>query len=58
MDERTIAWLVRGANRKVPYRGVERNRIWLAHRAAAVNLQRLVNLGLAKRDGAWSLATT
>jgi IS5 family transposase len=58
MVERTIAWLVRGPNRKVRYRGIERNRIWLAHRAAAVNLLRLLNLGLSKRDGGWQLATT
>lgn len=58
MAERTIAWLVRGTNRKVRYRGVERNRIWLAHRAAAVNLLRLLNLGLTKEGGSWAVATT
>ncbi len=56
MIERTIAWLVRGLNRKVRYRGLERNRIWLAHRAAAVNLNRLVNLGLTHTNGAWAIA--
>jgi IS5 family transposase len=56
MIERTIAWLVRGQNRKVRYRGIERNRIWLTHRAAAVNLMRLVNLGLAYDGGAWVIA--
>lgn len=54
MVERTLAWLVR-PGRRVAYRGSSRNRIWLAHRAAAVNLQRLINLGLA-HDGGWVLA--
>ena len=31
MVERTIAWLVRGKNRKLRYRGIERNQLWLAH---------------------------
>ena len=55
MVERTIAWFVSRGHRKVRYRGSARNRIWLAHRAAAVNLQRLINLGLTN-DGAWRLA--
>jgi IS5 family transposase len=54
MAERTIAWLVRGPNRKVRYRGLERNRIWLAHRAAAIKLNRLVNLGLAHTPTGWA----
>ena len=49
MVERTLAWLVR-PGRRVAYRGIARNRIWLAHRAAAINLQRLLNLGLT-HDG-------
>jgi hypothetical protein len=55
MVERTLAWLVR-PGRRVAYRGTARNRIWLAHRAAAINLQRLVNLGLTHND-TWRLAT-
>jgi IS5 family transposase len=55
MVERSLAWLVR-PGRRVAYRGLARNRIWLAHRAAAVNLQRLVNLGLTHHEG-WQLAT-
>jgi IS5 family transposase len=55
MVERSLAWLVR-PGRRVAYRGLARNRIWLAHRAAAVNLQRLVNLGL-NHDNGWQLAT-
>lgn len=56
MVERSIAWFVARGHRKVRYRGTERNRIWLAHRAAAVNLQRLLNLGL-HHNGNWHLAT-
>jgi hypothetical protein len=55
MVERSLAWLVR-PGRRVAYRGIARNRIWLAHRAAAVNLQRLINLGLTHHD-TWQLAT-
>ncbi|HEX6475756.1 MAG TPA: IS1182 family transposase [Acidimicrobiales bacterium] len=55
MVERSIAWLVARGNRRVPYRGVARNHQWLAHRAAALNLRRLVALGLDNR-GAWVLA--
>ncbi len=51
MAERTIAWLVRGPNRKVRYRGIERNQIWLA----AVNLNRLVNLGLTRSPTGWAI---
>ena len=32
MVERSLAWLTRGTNRKVRYRGVERNRLWWSHR--------------------------
>jgi IS5 family transposase len=51
MVERSLAWLVR-PGRRVAYRGVARNQIWLAHRAAAVNIQRLINLGLT-HNGTW-----
>lgn len=53
MVERTLAWLVR-PGRRVAYRGTARNRIWLAHRAAAVNLQRLITLGLAHNGDRWA----
>jgi IS5 family transposase len=56
MIERTIAWLVRRNSRKVRYRGIERNRLWLAHRAAAVNLVRLVNLGIVHDGRSWMMA--
>ena len=56
MIERTIAWLVRKNSRKLAYRGVERNRLWLSHRAEAVNLVRLVNLGIAHDGRSWVMA--
>lgn len=55
MVERSIAWLVR-KNRRVPYRGVERNQLWLSARTAAVNLRRLVNLGLTHGPTSWALS--
>jgi hypothetical protein len=55
MVERSIAWLTRGA-RRVPYRGVEKNNNWLHHRVAALNLRRLLALGLTVKDGTWALA--
>jgi hypothetical protein len=55
--ERAIAWLVARGGRRVPYRGIDRNNGWLANRAAALNLRRLVNLGLTRTtDGTWALA--
>jgi IS5 family transposase len=55
--ERAIAWLVAHGNRRVPYRGIPKNNTWLHHRAAALNLRRLVNLGLTRTsDGTWALA--
>jgi Transposase DDE domain len=56
MVERTIAWLVR-PGRRVAFRGTARNRIWLAHRAAAINLRRLLSLGLTHTTNGWTLAT-
>jgi len=56
MVERTIAWFVARGHRKVRYRGVDRNAFWVTTRAAAINLRRLVNLGLHRADGVWALA--
>ena len=56
MVERSIAWLVAGGNRKLRYRGVTKNNAWLHNRTAALNLRRLLNLGLTRQDGAWILA--
>lgn len=55
MVERTIAWLVTRGHRKVRYRGVERNQQWLATRIAALNLRRLVNLGLTCDEIGWAI---
>lgn len=57
MVERSIAWLTRG-NRKVRYRGVVKNDAWFANRAAAVNLRRLLTLGLSRSSGTWVLVAT
>jgi hypothetical protein len=56
MVERSLAWLVADGCRRVPYRGIERNDLWWSLRVAAINLRRLLVLGLARRDGVWALA--
>lgn len=56
MVERSIAWLVAHGNRRVRFRGVQRNKLGLATRVAALNLRRLIRLGL-QHDGGWTLAT-
>ncbi|MCF3938522.1 transposase, partial [Gordonia tangerina] len=56
MVERSIAWLTRGS-RRVPYRGVTANNNWLHHRAAAINLRRLITLGLSTTNNTWTLTT-
>ena len=52
MVERSIAWLTRG-NRRLRYRGVAKNNHWLHHRAAGLNLRRLLNLGLTSDTNGW-----
>ena len=56
MVERSLAWLVADGCRRVPYRGIARNEVWWSLRVAAVNLRRLLVLGLARHDDAWVLA--
>jgi IS5 family transposase len=56
MVERSIAWLVADGHRRVRFRGLARNRIGLSMRVAAINLRRLINLGLDNRGG-WVLGT-
>ena len=46
MVERSIAWLVAGGHRRVRYRGLAGNQLGLSLRVAAINLRRLVTLGL------------
>jgi hypothetical protein len=55
MVERSIAWLTRG-NRRLRYRGVTKNSHWLHHRAAALNLRRLITLGLDHTGSNWAIA--
>ena len=56
MVERSLAWLVRKNSRRLAYRGSIANAMWLAHRAAAVNLMRMVNLGLTYNEIGWTMA--
>ena len=55
MVERSIAWLTRG-NRRLRYRGVTKNDQWLHHRVAAINLRRLLTLGLTHSPNGWAIA--
>ncbi|MGH9339562.1 MAG: IS1182 family transposase [Acidobacteriota bacterium] len=54
MVERSISWLVANGHRRVRYRGINKNELGLSLRVAALNLRRLVNLGL-DHNGAWIL---
>jgi len=56
MVERSIAWLVADGHRRVRFRGVARNQQGLLLRVAAINLRRLIALGLDHHEG-WVLAT-
>jgi DDE family transposase len=58
MVERSIAWLIgpKGRCRQLRYRGVAANDLWLHHRTAALNLRRLLNLGLARQSTGWVIA--
>lgn len=53
--ERAVAWLVQHGNRRLRYRGTITNDTWLHTRAAALNLRRLINLGLARTNGTWTI---
>ena len=55
MVERSISWIVTNGHRRVRYRGVELNRAQLALRIAAINLRRLVNLGLNHNGHVWAV---
>jgi hypothetical protein len=56
MVERSLAWLVAADCRRVPYRGIDRNDLWWSLRVAAINLRRLLALGLTRQDQTWALA--
>lgn len=55
MVERAIAWLVTNGHRRVRHRGIDRNRLALSTRVAALNLRRLVNLGLHHGPTGWAI---
>jgi IS5 family transposase len=55
MVERSIAWLVARGHRRVRYRTVERNQLGLSLRIAAINLRRLLSLGLTRGPTGWAL---
>jgi hypothetical protein len=57
--ERAIAQVAtwRGRRLRLRYRGTAKNDAWLRRRTAALNLRNLLGKGLARRDGAWALAT-
>jgi hypothetical protein len=58
MVERSIAWLIgpKSRCRKLRYRGTAASDLWLHLRLAALNLRRLLNLGLIRDDSTWKLA--
>jgi Transposase DDE domain/Transposase domain (DUF772) len=56
MVERSIAWLVAGRNRRLRFRGTRPNDLWLHHRVAALNLRRLLVLGLHRTNETWAIA--
>ena len=55
MNGGTIGWVTRN-DRRVRYRGVTKNDHWLHHRAAALNLRRLITLGLHHTGTNWVIA--
>ncbi|WP_155342147.1 hypothetical protein [Acrocarpospora corrugata] len=55
---RVVAWLVARGDRRLPCRGTQANGRRLHHRAAAVNLRRLVNLKLRCIGNTWALTPT
>ncbi len=58
MIERSIAWLIgpKGRCRKLRYHGTTANTWWLRTRIAALNLRRLLNLGLSRDFAGWTMA--
>ena len=45
-----------GRRVRLSYIGAARNNAWLHNRSAAINLRTLINAGLTRRGGAWTLA--
>lgn len=56
--ERIISWIVARGNRKLKHRGIEPNRQQLHTRVAALNLRRLINLGLCHTPTGWATKPT
>jgi hypothetical protein len=56
MVERSRAWITRG-NRRLRYHGTAKNNAWLQLRVGAINLRRLLTLGLLRTDSGWALAS-
>ncbi len=56
--ERIIAHIVANGTRKLKYRGIQPNRQQLHTRAAAINLRRLINLGLHHTPTGWAIHPT
>jgi hypothetical protein len=56
MAERSLSWLVAKGNRRLRYRGVGRNEQWLLVRVAALNLRRLLALGL-RLEQTWTISS-
>jgi hypothetical protein len=58
MIERIIAWTAtqNGHRIRLRYAGTSKNDAWLHNRCAAINLRTLLNAGLTRHDGAWTLA--
>lgn len=54
--ERAVAWLVHRGNRRLRHRGTIAGDAWLHTRAAALNLRRLINLGLTRTNHTWHLS--
>jgi hypothetical protein len=57
MTQRTVSWLMR-ATRRSPYRGLVKTDARIRHRAAGVNLKRLVAKGLDNLAGQRVLPAT
>jgi hypothetical protein len=55
MVERSISWLVAGRNRRLRFLGTRLNDLWLHHRVAALNLRRLLTLGLTRSSTTWTI---
>ena len=55
-DGRTIDRLAHPRQPRVRYRGVAKNNAWLHHRVAALNLRRLLTIGVTHTGTTWAIA--